>query len=107
MSRLRDLHLLILTLSLARTGAKHELRTYFATLVIHTVSPLVLAVGVWLLYLLRTRVLKADRTRCRDQAILVLLLAIYLFLPPVSTVIFRGIPCASCVVRGAVRLSVA
>ena len=88
-------------LALPRAGANHSLRAYLATLVFSTIMPVFLLVTVLLVYVVRTRVLKIDRKRCRDQTVFVLLLAVYLLLPPVSTVIFRGIQCACA--RGAVR----
>ena len=66
-------------------------------------SPVAVALALGLVYLTRTRVFKADRERCRDQAILALLLMIYVCLPPVSTVIFRGIPCARTLDRSSPR----
>ena len=74
-----------------------------------TISPLVFAFCLWLLYMFRTRVLEAHRERCREQTILVLLLMVFLLLPSICTRIFQGIPCAyasaKCVITGDERVS--
>ena len=55
--------------------------------------PVVLTGGVLLLYFVRTRILRAERARCWHQTVTALLLGIYVSLAPITTVIFRGIPC--------------
>ena len=69
------------------------LRRYFAELLFFTILPIVIIVVLVLLYFIRTCLFRADSKRCRDQTILVMLLAVYVLLPPIATTIFRGIPC--------------
>ena len=73
---------------------RDELRRYLAELLFFTILPVALTVALALLCFIRTRLFRADRKRARHQTILVVLLAVYVLLPPISTTVFRGIPCA-------------
>ena len=82
---------------LPRAGANDKLQSYPVTLVISTVAPVVIVVVV--LCVARIAVFEADRARSRRQAMLGLVITVYLFLPPICTLIFSGVPCA-CVALG-------
>ena len=89
---------------LSCAGANDDLRSYPATLIIWTIAPVVLVLTLAAIYVVRTTVFKADRAHSRRQMMLGLMIIVYLVLPPICTVIFRGVPCAR-VARGR-RLSV-
>ena len=68
-------------------------------LILSTVLPIVLALVLGLVFLVRVHLLQTDRKQCGRQTVFALLLAIYLILPQTSLVIFRGIPCECIRVR--------
>ena len=79
--------------SRAHAGARYEFQSYFAKLILFTSLPIAFALALALVYLVRTQLLRVNRARCQRETTLAFLLVVYLLLPPISLIIFRGILC--------------
>ena len=83
------------TFAFALACMNHSLGSYFADLVFTTLTPIAIALLIWITYVIRVRVLKQHDHDCSQQHFQAFLVLCYLALPEVCTVTFAAFQCAS------------